>query len=368
MSSSKSQAATAALPPTPVVAAALSVLRGLRRATDAAHPPPLVLWDLVTGVARTQLMGLAVSLDLADRVREQPMSARALASACGCDVDALERALLALVSLGVFARQSDGRFGNNRVSELLCAEHPMSMRSAARYFTSESNLRAWSAFSQAIHTGEGAFKIAHGESVWSWFDAHPDECDDFARAMSLATAMVAPTLCGLYPFATRRRVCDVGGGSGTLLSEILQRNPSLHGVLCESPSVLAQAKARFASRGLTGRVTLSPGSFFDAVTEGCDTYVLKHILHDWSDAQCATILSVCRRAMRAGDELVVFELSYTRDGRRADKSLADLQMMVACEGRERSLDEYTQLMTAAGFDVTMARDAEVSAVWVGRAR
>ena len=70
-------------------------------------------------------------------------------------------------------------------------------------------------------------------------------------------------------------------------------------LLCFSPPmadhVVRDAPAVIQSRGLADRVTIESGSFFERVPVGGDAYLLSHIIHDWSEAQCLTILGHCRR-------------------------------------------------------------------------
>ena len=48
---------------------------------------------------------------------------------------------------------------------------------------------------------------------------------------------------------------------------------------------------------MADRCAVVGGSFFEAVSDGGDVYLLKSIVHDWDDAQATTILRACRRAM-----------------------------------------------------------------------
>jgi hypothetical protein len=39
------------------------------------------------------------------------------------------------------------------------------------------------------------------------------------------------------------------------------------------------------------------GKLVESVPEGCDAYLLEHIVHDWNDEQALAILRNCRTAM-----------------------------------------------------------------------
>jgi len=47
--------------------------------------------------------------------------------------------------------------------------------------------------------------------------------------------------------------------------------------------------------------------FFESIPAGCDLYMLSHIIHDWSEARCLSILANCHRAMSPGSRLLIIE-------------------------------------------------------------
>jgi hypothetical protein len=165
--------------------------------------------------------------------------------------------------------------------------------------------------------------------------------------MSIADA---PIIARLYPFSEVQSVCDVGGGRGTLLSELLIRHTHLRGMLCDSEGVLASARELLAARGVLSRVTLSAHDFFERVPSGAEAYLLKNILHDWDDERCATILRNVREAAGVGGRVLIAEALLERYSHDPIAVPADLQMLVACSaGRERSLAEFENLLTKSGF-------------------
>jgi hypothetical protein len=175
----------------------------------------------------------------------------------------------------------------------------------------------------------------------------------FAHCMMGMTVHDAPAIAKLYPFGEVGRLCDVGGGRGTLLSEIVLRHPNVRGVLCDGEGVIASARELLDARGVLDRVELAAGSFFEKVPSGCDAYLLKNILHDWDDATSTKILGVVRKAMKPGQKIILCEMLVDEMARDTMGTHVDLQMMIACEeGRERSLEEFQKLLSDSGFRFT----------------
>ena len=348
-----------ALYPDPPPAFAIRVVLFLRKALRRLHhllgPPELVLIEASMGVATTALLAAAARHSFADLLESGPKSADAIAGQTGLHADAVFRTMRALASLGVFELGSDARFANNRLSRAMCGGKLARTREFLVYAGSRSNLAAWADHEHPLRSGESPFDHVHGKNVWQWFEEHPDEQEIFAHCMMGLTTQDAPVIAALYPFREVKSVCDVGGGRGALLSELLLRHPHLRGVLADAAGVLTSAEALLAARGVRNRVELVVSSFFDEVPSGADAYVMKNILHDWDDATCVRILEVVRAAMRPGSKLVLCELFVPTLTREPLFALSDLQMMVACaRGRERSQEELERLVIAGGFTVGRA--------------
>jgi hypothetical protein len=136
------------------------------------------------------------------------------------------------------------------------------------------------------------------------------------------------------------------------VSELLVQHPHLTATLCDAEGVLQLARPLLAERGVADRVRYAAGSFFEPLPEGADAYLLKNVLHDWNDERCLAILRNCRAAVQTGQKLLVIEavVGGEPDAFSSLGALADLQMMVVCEGgRERSRADFERLLEASGF-------------------
>lgn len=336
-------------PPSLAVRAALALRKTFQRAADAVVPPQLAAFEHMSGAAHTMVVGEVARLRIPDLVEERPLTAAEIATKTGTNPDAMMRIMRGAIVMGFFTRDARGRFRNNRLSRALLSGDLESMRAFAEYFASKSNMLAWADFPETLRTGKNAFDRVHGKSVWDWFDEHPHERETFAQAMMTLTLVDAPGIAKTYPFSEVKRLCDVGGGRGTLLGELLVHHPHLRAVLADAPGVLESAKPLLAQRGVGDRVELVPGSFFESVPKGCDAYVLKNILHDWDDARSLVILKNCRAAMEPGARVLIIEALIEEDSDDLG-ALSDLQMMVVCgEGRERGRADFDRLLRDSGF-------------------
>ena len=123
------------------------------------------------------------------------------------------------------------------------------------------------------------------------------------------------------------------------------------------------------ARGLTDRVTIKDGNFFESAPAGGDVYLLSHIIHDWSEEQCLTILGNCRRVMNSGGRLLIIEMVLPTGDTPHPGKMLDMMMLVGPGGQERTEQEYGELLGKAGLRLTRVVPAEspVSVVEAGLA-
>jgi len=187
-----------------------------------------------------------------------------------------------------------------------------------------------------LETGEPSFEAANGADFWGFTKASPAFGRNFDASMAQFSKAEIRAVCSSFDFGNFPSVCDVGGGRGQLLQQILVRWPSLRGALFELPDVAVQAQEQLEQAGLTNRSEVIAGSFFEPLPRGFDLYVMKHVLHDWSDAQARHILSRCREAIAETGTLLLLEGLV--EGKNVSDPLKwmDLHMMVSFGGLERT--------------------------------
>jgi hypothetical protein len=340
-------------PPAFVVRRVIAMRLRLLALADKLIPPQFVVFERSFGDARARLLAAVVRLGVPEALGNQSRTARDVAAELGLDADMLHRVLRALALEGIVRMDRSGRFSLTKQGRCLLPDHPDSMNSWIRYWSTESNRAAWDRVEDVIRTGAPAFPAVHGMSVWQWFGEHQDEGRLFASAMRRLTEFDAPDIVALYPWPKGATVCDVAGGAGTLLSRILQSRSDLRGVLVEAPVVLGEAEKVFTERGVRDRVELAEGDIFSEVVATADLYLLKNVLHDYDDETGVRILRTVRAAMPAGATLVVIESLQEPNEPTYPVSMADLQMGVICDrGRERSRAELQAMLRHAGLTPT----------------
>ncbi|GHF55019.1 methyltransferase [Streptomyces mashuensis] len=308
--------------------------------------------DLAFAQMRTHLLGTAARLGIFDLLGDGERTAAGLAEALGIPPGPAHRLLRALAGERLLVETEPGTFRSTPAGALLRSGVPGSMLAVATTFTDPVMMRGWEHLEESLRTGRPSFDTVFGTDFFGYLTTRPELSAEFNAAMGQATRAAADIIPHHYAFGRFACVVDVGGGDGTLLSAILRAHPGLRGIVHDTAEGLAQAAARFAADGLADRATTVTGDFFASVPPGGDLYLLKSVLHDWDDAQCATILGNVRKAVPDDGALLIVEPVLPPAVPAGDPGLAylsDLNMLVNLGGRERTEDDFAALCATAGF-------------------
>jgi hypothetical protein len=164
-------------------------------------------------------------------------------------------------------------------------------------------------------------------------------------------------IAGACDWTGVKTIVDVGGGAGSLLAASLETRPDVRGVLVEQREVLPDADRLLTERSVRDRCEFAGGSFFDPITARGEAWTMCQILHDWPDAECRAILGRCREAMRNTDRLLVIEMLTVAGQPNPGVAILDMMMLLYFgEARQRTVDEYSDLFGASGFEFTRVID------------
>ena len=311
--------------------------------------PATAVRRLVEGFQVSQALHVAATMGIADLLVGGSRTSDELAAATRTHPPTLYRLLRALASVDVL-RELDGfRFELTPLGECLRSDVPNSVQGWAAFIGRPYFWQAWAALEHSVRTGENAFQHVHGTDVWSYRAARPDESAVFDRAMTSLSRRSSAALLAAYDFGRFRTIVDVGGGNGALLAGVLVANPKLEGTVFDLPHVVEHAPALLAQAKVASRCRVVGGSFFESVPEGADAYILRAVIHDWSDEDSIRILSVVRRAIGADGVLLLIERVIAPPNEGRDVKFSDLNMLVGPGGRERSREEYAAIFEASGF-------------------
>jgi len=318
---------------------------------------------MITGYWSTQAVYVAAKLGIADLLTAGPRTAEDLAGSTGTHAPSLYRLLRALASMGIFAEDASAKFGLTPLAECLRSDVPGSQRALA-IMSGEEHYKAWGELLYSVETGKIAFDKLYGMPCFDFLSQNVEQARVFDAAMVGGHGRETSAMTDAYDFSGIKVLADIGGGNGSLLASVLQKHPSLRGLLYDLPGVVERAKESLKTSGVADRCEIVGGSFFESVPAGADAYLMRHIIHDWDDEKSLTILRNVHRAMSSTGRLLLVEGVILPGNEPCFGKLLDLTMLTIPGGKERTSAEYKTLFEAAGFDLTriVPTAAEVSII------
>ncbi|MFD5512047.1 methyltransferase [Streptomyces sp. NPDC127051] len=312
---------------------------------DPFAPSPL--HDLMYGHFHAAALRAVAVHRIADHLADGPRTAEELAARTGTHGPALRRILRFLATRGLFGEDGRGAFRLEEAGRSLVGGAPGSQLASVLLLTDPMYARSADRLADTLRTGESAFDLAHGMPFFEHLLKSPEDRGTFDAGMAAHSGPVEELVAQSYAFPAGARVVDVAGGRGGLLAAVLTREPTLSGTLFDQPATVAEHVLDRPE--LAGRWRTAGGDFFTAVPAGGDFYLLKHILHDWSDEDALRILGSIRRAAGAGGRLLVVDAVLPGGSAPHPGVELDIVMLMVVTGRERTAAEFESLLARAGF-------------------
>ena len=315
-------------------------------------PAAAKLMEITWGYWASQVLRQAAEMGLADRFAEGPREADEVCAEYGMHAPAFRRFLRSLTGIGILTEVAPRRYALTEMGEAMKSGAAGAARSTIICLIGDLVSPAWANLDYSLRTGETGFEKHYGKGLFEHIRDTPGLPQMFSETMVGIHGKEPPAVATAYDFSGIGSLVDVGGASGNMLGHILSRHPGLRGVLYDLPHVVVDAPALLESFGVSDRVSIESGSFFESVPAGHDAYLMSHIIHDWDEKECGTILACCRSAMKPDGKILIVEMVLPEGDVAHPGKLADMMMLVGPGGQERTPDEYKALLSANGFRMT----------------
>lgn len=314
-------------------------------------PPPVSLTEKIQGSWTARAIFTACELDLADHLAGSSMGIEELARLSGTDREYLYRLMRALAGEGIF-QELPGRVFRNTASSRALMEGEDSVKYLVLHQLSHTASSLFVQLSETVRTGEDAAGRMLGAGIFEHLKDHPEKVEVYQKGMDQSAGLISLALLSAYDFQGIRTLVDVGGGRGMLLASILEKYPTMKGILFDQPHVVPTAGTTVFNMDVRDRLTITGGDFFEDIPRGADACLMKNILHVLGDDECVTLLSKICDALPPGGRVIILETVVRPDNQPAPGKLLDLLMMIGTRGgRERTKEEFGAISRRAGLKI-----------------
>nr|XP_048715619.1 probable bifunctional dTTP/UTP pyrophosphatase/methyltransferase protein isoform X4 [Caretta caretta] len=312
---------------------------------------PSKIVELMDGFRASKALFVASKLKVFDLLKDKcilkpvDVANKIEASVCGT-----ERLLDACASLGLLEKTHQGYSNTDSANTYLVSDREYSLHG----YIIHSNDRLWHLFTHlevAVKEGTMQTHQAFGKETEDLFQDssyHSVKAKQrFMTAMHSIAKLTARDVATAFDLSQFRSVCDLGGCTGVLAHELVQKNPNLNVTVFDLPDVIANVSCFQPSGQHITPVTFTAGDFFKDNLPEADLYILSLILHDLNDEKIHILLSKISAICKPGSALLLAEIVL--DEEKTHPPRAVLQSLSMTEGKQRSGSEYKQLLEKYGF-------------------
>jgi C-methyltransferase len=258
--------------------------------------------------------------------------------------------IMDVLNLWEFVHHENNRYKLKYSGKLLTENHSKSLKYASLMWGSEHYL-VMSRLYQSLKTGKPQFEVMFGEPIFQYFNKNRKRGKIAFEALSEYTSDY-DELLSLYNFPNSKIILDVGAGSGILLMGILEKYDQIQkGIILDLPYAIEFAQDYIRSSSLHNKIDFYTGNFFDPIPLKVDTIILSRIIHDLDDLKAKKLLKNLRNCLSDGGELVLFETIVPKNNSKNIGITLDFNLLVTLGGRERSLEDFEELLHDTGFKI-----------------
>nr|7PHD_A Chain A, Carminomycin 4-O-methyltransferase DnrK,Methyltransferase domain-containing protein [synthetic construct]7PHD_B Chain B, Carminomycin 4-O-methyltransferase DnrK,Methyltransferase domain-containing protein [synthetic construct] len=302
----------------------------------------------------------AATLRLVDHILAGARTVKALAARTDTRPEALLRLIRHLVAIGLLEEDAPGEFVPTEVGELLADDHPAAQR--AWHDLTQAVARADISFTRlpdAIRTGRPTYESIYGKPFYEDLAGRPDLRASFDSLLACDQDVAFDAPAAAYDWTNVRHVLDVGGGKGGFAAAIARRAPHVSATVLEMAGTVDTARSYLKDEGLSDRVDVVEGDFFEPLPRKADAIILSFVLLNWPDHDAVRILTRCAEALEPGGRILIHERAEAPSGgtRTSDLyfSVLDLRMLVFLGGALRTREKWDGLAASAGLVVEEVR-------------
>lgn len=236
----------------------------------------------------------------------------AIAKACSIPESDCRRLMRYAMTFYIFSEPSPGVVAHTALSKALAEIPPVGSFIG---FVAEEMLPASTRLVDAMQkwpgseeSNETGFALTYATDVpmMQVISADPRRAQQIGNAMSFLHSRPGESsryLVDNFSWDGAGLLVDVGGAKGTVAIEIARFAPEIKIVVQDKPEVI---KGTTVPEDLQARVQLMGYDFFtEQPVKGADIYLIRNVLHDWSDKYAAKILGNLIPALKKGARILV---------------------------------------------------------------
>ncbi len=330
------------------------------------------IFDSIRGVYFNKILRTAINLELFTALKDKPLTGEEIKTRLKLNGRGLYDFLDALVSLDLLDRDLDivdgerngsaARYSNTKETSLfLVKDSPYYIGGWFEHKMKEFK-QVWGNLEEALKTGKPVRQDMK-ETGKDLFELNYDtdkESSAFVDAQNFGQLGSFNDFSRKFDFSGYHTLCDIGGGNGLFSILIAEQNKHMKCLTLDLPVVEPYALKKVKESGLSDRITVMNGNFFEDDFPKADVITMGNILHDWNLEQKKLLIAKAYKALTSGGALVAIENVIDNERRRNTGGFfMSLHMLLVTEGGfDFTAANFNSWVREAGFKKTAALPLE----------
>ena len=316
---------------------------------------PGLIMQTATGFWASKVLLTAVELEVFTVLDSGPMTAAELGGHLELHPRGTFDFFDALVALNFLDRDGDGPRGlykNTQETAAFLSKNSPTYIGGMPEMMNARLFGFWNRLEDALKTGEPQTEVrTHGKPIFEELYTHADQLGEFLSAMTGFQAGNFTQLAEKFDFNKYKTVSDIGGALGLLSCIIGARHPHLSFTTFDLAPVASHAQEHVDAAGLTDRVEVVSGDFFEDELPSADIITMGNILHDWNLEKKKILIRKAYDALHDGGAFIAVE-NLIDDARRENAFglLMSLNMLIEFgDAFDYTGAEFREWCSEAGF-------------------
>ncbi len=335
-------------------------------------PAPFALMQMGSVFWQSRALYVGTKLEIADVLKNDTKNTVTIAQELQLHEDHCYRLMRMLASIGVFKEISHRVFKNTKMSNYLRKDNSQNVRAMILMHNSPEMVKPWlEPLEDCIKSGDTPFEQTHGTGLFDYMNENKAFDSLFSEAMDTVEALTENTFLNDFNWSRFNRIVDLGGSKGSKSLSILAANPEMSALVMDRPSIIDNAEKFWAgiiSPQVLERIDFLGGDILEKIPDAVsdqDLFLCVAVFHALDDNACLKVLHNIKIAMNGiKATLVIADAVAEEVGIEKNVASFDMQMLIGCQGRERTLTEWNSLFEEAGFSLVELVDATTFAKFI----
>ncbi len=263
------------------------------------------------GFWNSKVLLTAVTLDLFTKLGARRLTGAQIGKELALHPRGVADFLDALVAMKFLEREGDGadaKYFNTPATALYLDRQSPRYIGGILEMLNARLFKYWHDLPEALRTGQPQNETKHGEKgIFDELYADPTKLEQFLDAMTGLSRINFEALANKFDLSRYRTLCDVGGATGLLSIEVAKKYLHIKCISFDLPPVERVAKKYITAAGLTDRIRIASGNFFQDPLPKADVVTMGMILHDWNLEKKMQLIRAAYDALSPGGAFIVVE-------------------------------------------------------------